>query len=177
MSLPAHLFLYDVNGRLISGSSDGVLSELLEGRQGAIEVMNSSHKMYVHVDTSTGSLTGCRQHGAYTIYKQVDKVSPLLNDALCTGKKFQQAVIKYYEITEVGAEKEIYRVTMNNVVIASIDFSHAYTGGSRNNNMQEIVALRYSEIEWFYLPGMIKYSDSWDRNLNSDNKSESSTQR
>ncbi len=44
MSLPAYLFLYDANGRLISGSSDGIFSELLECRQGAIEVMNSSHK-------------------------------------------------------------------------------------------------------------------------------------
>ena len=106
MSLPAYLFLYDANGRLISGSSDGVLSELLENRQGAIEVMNSSHKMYVNIDASTGTLTGCRQHDAYMIYKQVDKVSPLLYDALCTGKKFQQAVIKYYQITEAGVEKK-----------------------------------------------------------------------
>lgn len=177
MSLPAYLFLYDATGRLISGSSDNILSKLLECRNGAIEVMNSSHAMYVNIDVSTGALTGCRQHGAYTIYKQVDKISPILNDALCTGKKFKQAVIKYYEITEAGVEKEIYRVTMNNVAIASIDFSHVYTGGSRSNNMQEIVALRYSGIEWFYLPGMIKYSDSWDRNLNSDNKSDSSTRR
>lgn len=177
MSLPAYLFLYDSNGLLISGEPGGIVNELIEGRRGGIEIMNSSHSMSVGVDSVSGYLTGCRQHGAYTVHKKVDSISPILNDALCTGKKFQKAIVKYYEITDAGIEKEVYRVTMSNALIAAINFSHAYIGGSKVNNMLETISLRYSGIEWFYLPGMIKYSDSWDRNLNSDNKSESPTQR
>ena len=122
--------------------------------------------------TTTHSLT----NGSASIQFSIES-GLILNDALCTGKKFQKAIVKYYEITDAGIEKEVYRVTMNNALIATINFSHAYIGGSKVNSMLETISLRYSGIEWFYLPGMIKYSDSWDRNLNSDNKSESSTQR
>lgn len=40
MSLPAYMYLYDENGLLIKGSC------IAQGREGAIEIMNSSYGMY-----------------------------------------------------------------------------------------------------------------------------------
>ncbi|RPD99283.1 type VI secretion system tube protein Hcp [Candidatus Pantoea deserta] len=173
MSLPAYLFLYDENGMLISGNNngdEGVVSKLLEDRRSGIEIMSSQHGIYQPADATTGRLNGTRQHRSYILHKQLDKNSPMLNDAVCTGKVFQQAVIKYYETSDTGMETEVYRVTMGRVVITSTDFSHACVQGSRSPNMLEVIGLRYNSIEWFYIPGIIKYDDSWRRQPKEEDK-------
>lgn len=163
MSLPAYLFLYDENGRLVSNVGGELSRDLLSDRQQGIEIMSSQHSVYQPADGSSGRLTGVRQHNAFVLHKQVDKNSPLLNDAVCTGKVFQKAVIKYYDITADGVESEVYRVTMERVVVTSVGFSHSYIQGARAPNMLEVIGLRYNLIEWFYIPGVIKYDDAWMR--------------
>ncbi|MEM6049577.1 type VI secretion system tube protein TssD [Erwinia sp. P7711] len=171
MSLPAYLFLYDENGMLISNTNNGAGEiELSEGHRGGIEIMSSQHGIYQPADGATGRLSGARQHHSYILHKQLDKNSPMLNNAVCTGKVFKQAVIKYYETTDAGVETEVYRVTMGRVVIISTDFSHAYVQGSRSPNMLEVIGLRYNSIEWFYIPGVIKYDDAWRREPKDEEK-------
>lgn len=157
MSLPAYLFLYDENGRLLNGGS------LSLGREGAIEVMSSHYGVSQPVDAHTGRMTGTRQHAPYVIHKHVDKLSPFLAVCVCESRRLQKAEIRYYETDEAGIEREIYRVTMDDVVIAYVNASHTYIPGSRSPNMLETVGLRYNRIEWFYLDGMIKYDDAWSR--------------
>lgn len=166
MSLPAYLLLYDEHGMLIGNTnnfSESVISELSEDRQNGIEIMSSQHGIYQPADGSTGRLCGARQHNSYILHKQLDKHTPMFNDAVCNGKVFHKAVVKYYETSDAGIETEVYRVTMGRVVITSADFSHAYVQGSRSPNMLEVIGLRYNSIEWFYIPGVIKYDDAWYR--------------
>jgi len=155
MSLPAYLFLYDENGMQINGDCTA------PGREGAIEIMNSSYGVKQGVDSHTGSMTGTRQHDPVTIHKQLDKVSPYLAVAVCECKRLQKAVIKYYEIIEAGIEAEIYNITLDSVVIASVEFTHVYYPGSSAPNMHEVIGLRSRGIEWNYVKGNIKYYDSW----------------
>ncbi|ASV56137.1 type VI secretion system effector [Lelliottia jeotgali] len=131
------------------------------GREGAIEVMNSSYGVRQGVDGFTGSMTGSRQHDPVIIHKQLDKVSPYLAVAVCQSKRLQKAVIKYYEIVEAGIVVEIYNITLESVVISSVDFTHVYYPGSSNSNMHEVVGLRFRGIEWNYVRGNIKYDDAW----------------
>ncbi|WP_455425199.1 Hcp family type VI secretion system effector [Dryocola sp. LX212] len=155
MSLPAYLFLYDEKGMLVKGNCTA------PGREGAIEVMNSSYGIKLGVDSCTGNMTGARQHDPFVIHKQLDKVSPWLAVAACESKRLQKAVIHYYEIVDAGIETEVYRVTLESVVIASLDFSHVYYPGSTAPNMHEVVGFRSRGIEWNYLKGNIKYDDAW----------------
>ncbi|POZ19663.1 type VI secretion system tube protein Hcp [Lelliottia aquatilis] len=155
MSLPAYLFLYDENGMQVVGDC------MVLGREGAIEVMNSSYGVRQGVDGFTGSMTGSRQHDPVIIHKQLDKVSPYLAVAVCQSKRLQKAVIKYYEIVEAGIVVEIYNITLESVVISSVDFTHVYYPGSSNPNMHEVVGLRFRGIEWNYVRGNIKYDDAW----------------
>ncbi|EHS7647099.1 type VI secretion system tube protein Hcp [Salmonella enterica] len=157
MSLPAYLFIYDENGMLLNSGG------LSLGREGAIEVMSSSYGISQPVDANTGRMTGTRQHAPYIIHKQIDKVTPLLNNYACLGKRLQKAVISYYEVNDAGLEREVYRVTMTDVVIAFVNANHTYIPGSHNPNMLESIGLRFNMIEWFYLEGMIKYDDAWSR--------------
>ncbi len=72
MSLPAYLFLFDENGMQVQGDC------MMPGREGAIEIMNSSYGIKQAVDSHTGNMTGTRQHSPVTVHKQLDKVSPYL---------------------------------------------------------------------------------------------------
>lgn len=155
MSLPAYLFLYDENGMQV----EGICMAL--GREGAIEVMNSSYGVRQPVDSNTGSMTGCRQHSPVIIHKQLDKVSPFFAIAVCEQKRFKKAVLKYYEIIEAGIEEEIYNITLEDVVVSSVDFTHTYYPGSSTPNMHEVVGLRFRGIEWRHVRGNIKYDDAW----------------
>ncbi|MFK3662132.1 Hcp family type VI secretion system effector [Scandinavium sp. NPDC088450] len=155
MSLPAYLFLYDENGMQVVGDCMAL------GREGAIEIMNSSYGVRQGVDSFTGSMTGTRQHDAVILHKQLDKVSPYLAIAVCESKRLQKAVIKYYEIVDAGIEVEIYNITLDSVVISSVDFTHIYYPGSSTPNMHEVVGLRFRGIEWNYVRGNIKYDDAW----------------
>lgn len=155
MSLPAYLFLYDENGMQIPGDC------VAPGREGAIEVMNSSYGVRQPVDSNTGSMTGCRQHSPVVIHKQLDKTSPYFAIAVCEQKRLQKAVLKYYEIMEAGIESEIYNITLEGVVVSSVDFTHVYYPGSSSPNMHEVVGLRFRGIEWNYVRGNIKYDDAW----------------
>ncbi|WP_312999263.1 type VI secretion system tube protein Hcp [Leclercia sp.] len=155
MSLPAYLFLYDENGMQIPGDCMAL------GREGAIEVMNSSYGVRQPVDSNTGNMTGCRQHSPLVIHKQLDKTSPFFAIAVCEQKRLQKAVLKYYEIVEAGIEVEIYNIKLESVVVSSVDFTHVYYPGSSTPNMHEVVGLRFRGIEWNYVRGNIKYDDAW----------------
>jgi len=157
MSLPAYLFLYDENGMLLNGGG------LSLGREGAIEVMSSSYGVSQPVDVNTGRMGGVRQHAPYIIHKQIDKLSPMLANCVCQGRRLKKATISYYEINDAGVEREVYRVTMTDIVIQFVNANHTYIPGSSSPNMLESVGLRYNMIEWFFVDGMIKYSDTWSK--------------
>ncbi|MEZ6876682.1 Hcp family type VI secretion system effector [Enterobacter sp. KBR-315C3_2022] len=155
MSLPAYMFLYDENGMLVSGACS------TPGRLGGVEIMSSSFGVAQPVDSHTGSMTGTRQHHPLVLHKYIDKISPYLAACVCEGRRLQKAVIRFYEINDAGIERELYRITLEGVVIMSVNANHSYIPGSHSANMLETVSIRFRGIEWLYLDGVIKYSDSW----------------
>lgn len=157
MSLPAYMFIYDENGNPIKGSCN------VSGREGAIEILNSNYHIHQVCSASTGNLMGAREHGAFTIHKQIDKTSPYFADALCQSKRLQKAVIHYYDVNEAGLEFEVYRITLDSIVIMSLDAAHTWVPGAPGHNMMESIGIRYRGIEWFYLEGHIKYEDHWNK--------------
>ncbi len=87
----------------------------------------------------------------------------MLANCVCQGRRLKKAAISYYEINDAGVEREVYRVTMTDVVIQFVNANHTYIPGSSSPNMLESVGLRYNMIEWFFVDGMIKYSDTWSK--------------
>jgi len=61
----------------------------------------------------------------------------------------------------IQIEAEIYNITLDSVVVSSVDFTHVYYPGSSAPNMHEVVGLRFRGIEWNYVRGNIKYDDVW----------------
>ncbi|MEJ5072066.1 type VI secretion system tube protein Hcp [Enterobacter ludwigii] len=157
MSLPAYMYIYYENGTQIRGSCMAL------GREGSIEIMNSSYGVYQNTCNNTGKLMGARQHQGFVLHKEIDKTSPYFAVAVCQSRRLQKAVIHYYDINEAGIEYEIYRVTLSSLVIMSVNASHAYMPGSHTSGMLENIVISYAGIEWFYLEGNIKYDDDWSK--------------
>lgn len=65
MSLPAYMYIYDENGQLIKGSCMAL------GREGAVEIMNSSYGVYQNTCRNTGKLMGSREHNALPCTKRL----------------------------------------------------------------------------------------------------------
>jgi len=135
------------------------------GREGAIEVMNTQHSINLSTDAHSGMLTGSRMHAPVVINKEVDKSSPYLFDWVCTGKKLSKATLRFYIINEAGIENEFYNITLEKVIISSVNFNHSYIPGISKPNMREVVSLRYGQISWNYLMGNISTKDFWGKEI------------
>lgn len=80
MAVPAHLWLYDINGSLIPGGSE------VAGREGSIEIQSFVHGFYVPFDGNTGRLTSTHVHNVMSIEKEFDKASPYLYRAVAQAE-------------------------------------------------------------------------------------------
>ncbi|MGJ8640756.1 MAG: Hcp family type VI secretion system effector [Opitutaceae bacterium] len=90
-----------------------------------------------------GSAGRC-DHQDFTITKQLDKASPHLVLACCTGKHIAKIVISVCNAS--GAKNEMMNYTLKDVLISSISTG----GGAGGESPTESVSLNYGEIEWTY---------------------------
>lgn len=153
MSTPAHLWLEDENGCLITG---GCLMPL---RLGSIELKSFSHGVTIPVDPNWGKLTGTRVHRPIVIVKEFDQTTPVLYRAVCEGRTLKKATIKMYRITDAGKESEYFNIVLENVKITTV--SPYLSPRSLSSTHLETLELRYEAITWKYMEGNILYRDTW----------------
>ncbi|MDY0971985.1 Hcp family type VI secretion system effector [Siccibacter turicensis] len=160
MAIPVYLWLTDDAGNPVKGSVD------LHGREGSIEIVELMHNVELPIDDKTGKITSKRQHGDYALIKELDCASPYLYQGVSSGRKFKQAVLKFYRVNYNGREEEYFRVTMNNVRINEIEpfmFDIKNPVFEKHNHL-EALYLAYEKITWHYLDGNIIHSDLWNGN-------------
>ncbi|EOB9998988.1 Hcp family type VI secretion system effector [Cronobacter sakazakii] len=157
MSIPVYLWLKDDSGSLVKGSVD------VKGREGAIEIQEFMHTVELPVDDRTGKVVSKRLHGDYFLIKELDSSSPYLYQSVSSGRKFKEAVLKFYRINHNGQEEEYFRVTMENVRVNEVEPLMMDIKSSRyeKHNHLEAFYLAYEKITWHYLDGNILHSDSW----------------
>lgn len=157
MAIPVYLWLKDGGGNLVRGSVD------VKGREGSIEIQELMHTVDLPIDGRTGKIVSKRLHGDYFLIKEVDSSSPYLYQGVSSGKKFKEAVLKFYRINYNGQEEEYFRVTMENVRVNEIEPLMMDIKNPRyaKHNHLEAFYLAYEKITWHYLEGNIIHSDSW----------------
>lgn len=157
MAIPVYLWLTDEAGNQVRGSVD------VQGREGSIEIVELMHNVELPTDPLTGKITAKRKHGDYALIKEVDCSSPYLYQGVVSGKKFKQAVLKFYRINYNGQEEEYFRVTMDNVRVNEVEpfmFDIKDPMFEKHTHL-EAFYLAYEKITWHYLDGNIIHSDSW----------------
>ncbi|WP_312416652.1 type VI secretion system tube protein TssD [Pseudescherichia sp.] len=157
MAIPVYLWLKDDGGNLVKGSVD------VNGREGSIEIMELMHTVDLPVDDRTGKVINKCLHGDYFLIKELDSASPYLYQGVSSGRKFKEAVLKFYRINYNGQEEEYFRVTMENVSVNEVEpfMMDIKNPRYKKHNHLEAFYLAYEKITWHYLDGNIIHSDSW----------------
>ena len=115
MAIPVYLQLKDDGGNAVRGSVN------VKDREGSIEIVELMHTVDLHTDARTGRVISKRLHGDYFLIKELDSSSPYLYQGVSSGRKFKEAVLKFYRINYSGQEEEYFRVTMENVRINEVE--------------------------------------------------------
>lgn len=157
MAIPVYLWLKDDGGNLVKGSVD------VKGREGSIEIQELMHTVDLPIDDRTGKIVSKCLHGDYFLIKELDSASPYLYQGVSSGRKFKEAVLKFYRINYNGQEEEYFRVTMENVRVNEIEplMMDIKNPTKEKYNHLEAFYLAYERITWHYLDGNIIHSDSW----------------
>jgi type VI secretion system secreted protein Hcp len=100
------------------------------------------------VGSSTGGLSaGKVQVSSFNIMKKSDKASPVLFNACCTGKHFDDAVVTLNKATGDGGQAMFLKYTFTDVMVESVQWSGS-TGG--DDTPTESVSLAFAKVEIEY---------------------------
>lgn len=157
MPMPVHMTLEGEKQGAIKGNCT------MMGREGTIMVQAFEHNIYIPSDVQTGLTAGKRVHDPMKIVKEIDKASPMLYQALCTGEHLKKVEIKWYRISSKGTEEHYFTTTLEDATIVSI-FSWAPNcldkAAASYGHLQE-VSFTYRKIGWRHEVDKIEAQDDW----------------
>ena len=157
MAIPGYMFITDDQGNNVNGTVK------VKGREKSMEVLSCLHEVRIPTDADTGRLTGTRKHEPFTIVKEFDSGTPVLNKACSSGKTLNQVKVSWYKINDKGAEEEYFRHTLTNAKVVSVKpiVQDVKADSKERYGHLEQVAFRYVKIQWEYLDGNISTYDEW----------------
>jgi len=115
-----------------------------------IEVLSFKHQIEQPASSTASSVGGATaervNHGSFNIVHCLDKATPKLLEACCTGKHIKEVTI---ELCRAGGDKLKYmEIKLEQVLISSVADNGASTGEA--GFPSETVALSYGKIKWTY---------------------------
>ncbi len=157
MSMPAHLSLEGNKQGKIEGSCT------IKGREGTILVRTVEHTVSIPKSPQTGLPAGKHVHGPLTITKEIDKSSPKLFQALCSGEQMKTVTLDWYRINPNGREDNYYTTKLENALIVGLRtwMPNALDGANDQMGHMEDVSFTYEKIIETWKPDGIEAQDSW----------------
>jgi type VI secretion system secreted protein Hcp len=126
------------------------------------ESTDSGHADWIVIESFSQSLTrehgttsvsggsrfrGRAQLGDVVVTKRLDKASPKLAEAVCTGNRIPSAVLQLHQ--SLGSRVQFYALTFSNVVIQSCELAGRSTDSEPLP--AETVSFSYGSIRWQYI--------------------------
>jgi type VI secretion system secreted protein Hcp len=113
----------------------------------------------------SGLPSGKRIHRPLMITKEVDKSSPKLYQALCSGEVLTEATLRWYRMDGSGDEVQFFTVMLQNAMIVKyeswvpdvLDKQNASYGNMEN------LWLTYEVIRWTWEEDGIEFEDQWEK--------------
>jgi type VI secretion system secreted protein Hcp len=119
--------------------------------------------VYLPFDKEENKIQGSRRIGAFSIVKDIDRLTPQLYDIVCNGRKCTEVKITLYRIaSETGEEEEYFHYLLEEAKIVSVDNWMPSTKIEANENMghQERVQFLAKKFTWKFLDGGIEYTET-----------------
>ena len=136
------------------GDIKGSVTE--KGKEGAIKVATCQNSNLSPRDAASGQATGKRQHKPVTIYKEVDKASPMLMKAFSEKENLTEVTLTYYRAGKKGATEKWYTITLKEVLISGLK-----SPSDNKGQTQEEISFTFQKIEWTWFDGGITATDDW----------------
>jgi type VI secretion system secreted protein Hcp len=107
--------------------------------------------------------SGRRVHRPLVITKEIDKSSPMLYQALCTGERLLEVKLDWFRIDETGTEELYYSVQLKNALISKVKpwMPNAMDASMSGFRHMEDVSIIYEKIIWTWELDGIEYEDEW----------------
>ena len=128
---------------------DGIPGESSDAKHSEwIEITSFSHSMDQPASATASSAGGATaervNHSTFNFSHLLDKASPKLYEAVCTGKHIKEITL---ELCRSGGDKMKYmEIKLEQVLVSSI----APTGSADTDFPRETVRLSYGKIKWTY---------------------------
>ncbi len=128
---------------------DGIPGESSDAKHAEwVEIVSFSHSMDQPASATASSAGGATaervNHGTFNFAHLLDKASPKLYEACCTGKHIKEVTL---ELCRSGGDKMKYmEVKLEQVLISKV----APSGTSGEGFPSEEVKLSYGKIKWTY---------------------------
>lgn len=130
---------------------DGIPGESTDGKHKEwIEIISYDHHIEQPASSTASSVGGATaervNHGTFNFVHQMDKATPKLLEACCTGKHIKEVTI---EFCRAGGDKVKYmEIKLEQVLISSV--AENGSTASEAGFPVEAVALSYGKIKWTY---------------------------
>lgn len=157
MPMPGNLMLVGKEQGPIEGSCD------IEGREETILVQSFKHVVDLP-SNEQGLPSGRRVHRPLMITKEVDKSTPKLYQALCTGEPMSEATLRWYRMDGSGEETQFFTVMLQNAMLVKIESWVPDVLDKQNaqyGNMENLW-FTYEVIRWTWEEDGIEYEEHWD---------------
>lgn len=157
MPMPCYLTLEGENQGKIEGSCE------VSGHEGKILVQAVEHHIELPKNPQNGLPSGKRQHLGITLTKEIDKASPKLYQALCSGEQMKTVDLEFYRISPKGSEEKYYTIHLEKAVVvgARLWVPNCLHPDNRQMGHMEDVGLTYEKVVWTWEPDGIEAEDSW----------------
>lgn len=157
MPMPCFMTLEGESQGKIDGSSQ------VQGRENMIIVQSVDHLIQIPKSPQTGLPTGKRLHMPMKITKEIDKSSPKLYQALCSGEQMKNVTLDYYRISPQGKEEKYYTVKLENAIVVGITswVPNCLDANNESLGHMEDVSFSYMKITESWHPDGIEADDSW----------------
>ena len=124
------------------------------GREGSIIIYGFGHNIKIPTDPTSGLPSGKRIHVPLQILKEIDKSTPLLNQALCAGEHLNGR-IWFYRIGSEGNEEHYYTIEFEDALITKVapSLPTVFLPENERYRLMEIVTFTYKKIRWTWEDG------------------------
>lgn len=115
-----------------------------------IEIINYDHHIEQPASSTASSVGGATaervNHGTFNFVHQLDKATPKLLEACCTGKHIKEVTI---EFCRAGGDKVKYmEIKLEQVLVSAVSENGA--SSAESGFPSEAVSLSYGKIKWTY---------------------------
>ncbi len=134
------------------------------GRSDTIDVFEIEHFVHQPIREQDGMPSGIRVHSPLRLVCQIDKATPGLLKALCTGQNLKSVVLDFYRIDpSTRSEAKYYTITLTQARVVDCRPYMPMSFVPNNESYRHMVqySFTYEKIEWNWMPDSVVEMDEW----------------